>query len=82
MRIEAESNITVIVADSVICNRCGEEIKKNEFGYFDEHLHIEKKWGYGSRFDGDTHSFDLCHACYEWFIDSFKLKTTVTSLRL
>ncbi len=59
--------------DNITCNMCGEGIKKNKFGMFDEHLSIEKSWGYGSVFDGETHSIDLCEKCYISFINTLKL---------
>ena len=58
----------------IFCNVCGTEIKKNSFGYYDQHLSVEKQWGYGSPFDSETHSFDICHDCYESLIKTFKIK--------
>lgn len=30
------------IADVIICDACGKEIKKNKFGEFDDFYHIEK----------------------------------------
>ena len=56
----------------ICCNQCGRQIEKNEFGYFDDHLSVEKTWGYGTAIDGDTHIFDLCFECYSDLISKFK----------
>ncbi|MDR1067344.1 MAG: hypothetical protein LBL35_07955 [Clostridiales bacterium] len=59
--------------ESVVCNVCGKEIKKNSFGYFDDFLSVEKKWGYGSPRDGETHDIDICRHCYEKLFEQFKI---------
>lgn len=59
--------------EKVFCNACGNEIEKNADGYFMDFLHVEKQWGYFSNRDGDTHSFDICEACYNHIIKSFAL---------
>lgn len=60
--------------ESVFCNLCGSEIKKNQFGYFDDYLSVNKTWDYDSNFDGLTHSFDLCQNCYKNLIAQMKIK--------
>ena len=30
-------------------------------------------WGYFSRYDGERHACDLCEACYERLIGSFRI---------
>lgn len=71
MKINKELTAPVIEIESIICNCCGQEIDKNQFGYFDDHISVEKKWGYGSEFDGETHSFDICKSCYIKLINDF-----------
>ncbi len=66
---EMENNQKV---ENVLCNCCGKEIKK-EHGYFVDHLHIEKQWGYFSEKDGREDNFDLCESCYDKFVNSFVL---------
>ncbi|MCL2565598.1 MAG: hypothetical protein FWE24_07305 [Defluviitaleaceae bacterium] len=58
----------------IFCNICGEKIHKNEYGYYDDFLSIEKKWGYHSQFDGETHFIDICQLCYKIFLNNMKLK--------
>lgn len=60
--------------ESVVCNMCGNEIEKNPFGYIDEHLSVEKTWGYGSPYDGETHEIDICGHCYEKLLGQLKIK--------
>ncbi|GHU53280.1 hypothetical protein AGMMS49975_10920 [Clostridia bacterium] len=69
MRINKEVAAPRIYIEKVICNCCGEEIRKDKFGYFDDYISIEKTWGYGSEFDGETHVIDICSHCYgEWLL--------------
>lgn len=63
--------------DKVYCNACGREIKMNKYGYFDDYLTVEKRWSYGSRFDNQVHSFDLCQDCYNILIESLQVKPDV-----
>jgi len=62
------------VIQDIFCNICGEKIHKNEFGYYDDFLSIEKTWGYHSRFDSETHFIDICQLCYKELLERFKLK--------
>lgn len=57
----------------VICNMCGENIKKDQFGKFCDYLQVDKIWGYLSSIDGENHSFDLCNECYLKIVSNFKL---------
>ena len=74
MRKHRETTAKILVIDRIICNKCGEDIPKNELEYHHEHIRIEKEWGYGSGFDGETHEIDLCHECYEEIICMLKIK--------
>lgn len=65
-------SVEKLEVDEIICNGCGKKIIKNQFGYFQEHLHVEKNWEYSSKRDGEKHSFDLCQECYEKMIHDFK----------
>jgi len=62
------------VIQDIFCNICGKKIHKNEFGYYDDFLSIEKKWGYHSEFDNEIHCIDICQTCYKTFLDNLKLK--------
>ena len=56
----------------VVCNMCGEKIKKVDNNLCD-YLHIEKEWSYFSSMDNEKHSFDLCQDCYKKIINQFKI---------
>ena len=58
--------------EKIFCNMCGKEIPKTD-GFFHDHLHIEKKWGYFSGHDGTSHTFDICESCYDKLLESFSL---------
>lgn len=60
----------------IMCNMCGRFSKKNELGYFEEFVEVNKKWGYHSEFDGETHSFEMCPDCYKKLIDKFAVQIT------
>ena len=70
VRVEVEQ------AESIFCNGCGKSIDLTP--YADNHISVEKKWGYGSEWDGETHSFDLCLDCYRKIISQFVLKAEKT----
>lgn len=57
----------------VVCNGCGRELQLEngivQEGVFSGHVN----WGYFSRYDGERHTFDLCEACYERLIGSFRI---------
>lgn len=58
----------------VICNMCGEEIKKDVYGYFKDYVHIDKVWGYNSEKDGESISIDICEKCFDKLISDFIIK--------
>lgn len=55
------------------CNCCGKEIKVEDGmimeGVFSAHV----VWGYFFEKDGESHKFDLCEACYDKWISSFRI---------
>jgi hypothetical protein len=60
----------VSVKDEVFCNCCGKKIVNGDF------LEVEKSWGFFSSKDGVKESFELCEACYDSFVDIFKIPPT------
>jgi len=62
------------IIHDIFCNVCGKKIHKNKDGYFDDFLSIEKRWGYHSEFDNETHFIDICQACYKVLINNLKIK--------
>lgn len=73
MKTYKESSVCIQSLDGVVCNFCGENIKKNDFGYYQDYISFEKQWGYGSPHDGDTHIVDICQHCYEVLLKKMKL---------
>lgn len=73
MRIYKDVSVIKKDIKEVICNMCGENIKKDDFDHFYDYLQVDKLWGYTSEYDGENHCFDLCQDCYEKFINSFKI---------
>lgn len=58
--------------DTVICNCCGKEISKDQYGQLEDYITIKKTWGYNSAFDGQVHEYDICNSCYKTWIEMFK----------
>jgi ribosomal protein L40E len=63
--------------DKVICNKCGREINKYPVGYLDTFFSAQKTWGYGTGYDSETHSFDICAECYAELVSQFKIPITI-----
>lgn len=74
--MKKHSNITIGATEVrlVICNMCAKDIDIKSRLYVDNHISIEKIWHYGSPFDGETHSIDLCTDCYSELVDMLKIK--------
>ncbi len=62
---------------SIFCNMCGEEVQKDQHGYYHSFFDTSYRWEYPSKFDNEVHSFQLCEKCYENFISSFKLPPNI-----
>jgi len=80
MRLFLEETITQKLLNEVRCNLCGQQIKKDDFGYIADHLSVSKSWGYGQPTDGETHAFDLCYDCYVDLVSRFEIPMQVTSV--
>lgn len=57
----------------ILCNCCGDEILSDKTGRFFSYFHGETRWQYGSKFDNEEHSFDLCENCYEKWMNGFSI---------
>ena len=77
MKIFSEKTVAQESLDEVHCNLCGHPVNKNVFGYFEDHISVNKTWGYGTPADGETHSFDLCFDCYSELKDKFVIPPRV-----
>ncbi len=77
--------------DRVVCNRCGNEVRKqseggwNQFGEpytvyhepsFDCFFLLDHSWGYSSTKDGETHKAVLCEPCYDIVFKDVKIEIT------
>lgn len=77
MKIFLERTVAEESLDTISCNICGRQVKKNDFGYFEDHLSVTKTWGYGTPLDGETHTFDICFDCYSDMLDNFVIPPKV-----
>lgn len=68
MKRYKQITVTKNQIDKVVCNGCGKELDSHT-----DYLSVDKKWGYGTSYDGDEHSFDLCEDCYGKIINGFKI---------
>ena len=78
MRIFLEKTASQEAVDEVHCNLCAAQIRKNGFGYFEDHFSATKTWGYGAPADGETHSFELCYGCYDDMVKRFQIPPLVS----
>jgi len=64
--MKKHENVIMEVAEIklIVCNMCGCDIDITSNPYIDNRISIEKMWHYGSPFDGELHSIDLCLGCY------------------
>lgn len=69
---------TVTVIDKevteIICNICGQKVDKDLYGNFFDYIHLEKTWGYNSKWDMESHSFDICQNCYEKIMKNARIR--------
>jgi len=73
MKHYERKTVVVETVKDIICNACGAVIGVNEYGVRQEHLSIEKRWGFGSAFDGEIHNIDICMPCYEKWLAGMKI---------
>ena len=71
---------------AVTCNKCGvsedrsggncEDYYGDKYGYDDNFARFETNFGYGSRYDNENWSFDLCEDCLTELVKTFKVVPT------
>lgn len=71
MRIYLDGKETELV--SVICNCCKKELPVENGILKAEGIRIRHTFGYFSKKDGQTESFDLCEDCYRKLTDKFRI---------
>lgn len=61
------------VVDSVVCNKCGKEIPIRHDEFDQEGIYgFSVCFGFGSKYDLEKWSWDLCESCLEDLVFSFK----------
>lgn len=79
---KSEETVAKKEVSIIICNQCGKEIKvpSAEESLFKhdvakaEVFEAKHCWGYGSKYDSECHTFDLCADCYDKLIEGFQVK--------
>ena len=61
------------VTKHVVCNMCTKVIDVSSNRYLDNYISIEKNWQYGSPYDGEQHTIDLCSDCYDILLGQLKI---------
>lgn len=77
MKKYVEKQVIRQVIENIVCNKCGENIKKEWTGIepiFVDHQSFKLLFGWGSKYDGLKMEFDLCDDCMVEIIESFKIK--------
>lgn len=62
------------------CNQCGKEILTKGELLREDILSVTKNWGYFSSKDGIRHSWKLCEACYDRFVQGFLIPAEETDM--
>ena len=57
----------------IVCNCCGKELTVKDGIVIEGVFSADCSWGYFSKKDGETHSFDLCEECYDKWISGFQI---------
>ena len=58
---------------AVVCNCCKKELLVENGILKEECIHVTHDFGYFSKRDGETQSFDLCEDCYEKIVAKFRI---------
>lgn len=76
------------VTIEITCDACGSsvvpELQKAHFSNldnFNEFGVLQASFGYGSKQDGANFHFDLCEACFDQLVDTFKRMRAVNGVR-
>ena len=59
--------------ESIKCNCCGKEIRREQGIQKEDVLEVVKDWGYFSEKDTERHRFLVCEACYDKWISGFRI---------
>ena len=72
MRIYLDNNNTELI--SVICNRCGKEMKVENGILKEGCFEVKHAFGYFSSKDGQVYHFDLCEQCFDKMLAEFRVR--------
>lgn len=65
----------------VYCNMCGKEMKVFGETLVEDLVQVTKEWGYFSEHDLEIHRFNICEACYDQLVSTFKIPVTVSRVK-
>lgn len=65
-----ERTVKELYTAEVICNKCGRSLNPEK----EDYIHIEKKWGYFSKSDGEYQEVDFCQDCWKEICSSLIIK--------
>lgn len=57
---------------SVTCNCCGHKVSGRDADYNNNITSLRVDFGFGSKFDTDQWSMDICDSCLENWVGTFK----------
>lgn len=78
MRIYEDENNEEIF--TVICNKCKKEMNMKNSVVREGVFSVDYSFGYFSEKDRETHSFDLCEACYDRMVREFMIPPQVAKV--
>lgn len=61
----------------ILCNVCGKKIPMEAGILKEDVFEAAKEWGYFSKYDLELHKFNICEACYDNLIATFKIPVKV-----
>jgi len=61
----------------ILCNVCGKKIPVEHGIMKEDVFEAAKEWGYFSKYDLELHKFNICEACYDRLVASFKIPIKV-----
>lgn len=69
--VEETMTITNYNVVEIICNKCGDKDTEEDYDH-ERFQELSMSFGYGSRYDSEHWSFDLCDQCITDLIKTFK----------
>lgn len=63
--------------ETVMCNCCGKKMAVKDGIVREGAVMVDHTWDFFSEKDGEVHHFDLCEACYDDFINQFRIEVDV-----